>query len=87
MKNDISFRGYFSKPKRVREQGGLGDTAVEVFAHSQKDKHSNTLTVMSFYFYDLEEPETIDVLKQILLDAGTDLLKTHKTGTVTGKAA
>jgi hypothetical protein len=41
---------------------------------------------MPFYFYDLEEPETIGVLNQILLDARTDHFKTHKTGTVTGKA-
>jgi hypothetical protein len=41
---------------------------------------------MSFYSYDLKEPEIFDVLNQILLDAETDLFKTHKTGTVTVKA-
>jgi hypothetical protein len=64
----------------------LGDTAVDVFTHSEKVKTLYVLTEMSFYFYDLEEPETFGVSSQILLDAGTDPNKTQKTGTVPGKS-
>jgi hypothetical protein len=53
----------------------------------RKSKHPYVLSEMSFYFYDLEEPETFGVLNQILLDAGTDLSKIHQMGTVRGKAA
>jgi len=34
----ISPRSYFSKTKKVREQGSLGDTTVDIFTHSEKVK-------------------------------------------------
>jgi hypothetical protein len=41
--------------------------------------------VRKVYFYDLENPGTFGVQNRILLDSGTELFKTHKTGTVQGK--
>jgi hypothetical protein len=49
-----------------------------------KSKYLYALSEMC-YFYDLEKPRTFGVLKQILLDTGTQLFKTQKTITVLGK--
>jgi hypothetical protein len=42
-------------------------------------------TVRKVYFYDLENPGTFGVQNRILLDSGTELFKTHKTGIFPGK--
>jgi len=45
----------------------------------------NVGIVRNVYFYDLENPGTFGVQNRILLNNETELLKTHKTGTVPGK--
>jgi hypothetical protein len=41
--------------------------------------------VRKVYFYELENLGTFGVQNRIFLDSGTELFKTHKTGTFPGK--
>jgi hypothetical protein len=41
--------------------------------------------VRKVYFYELENLGTFGVQNRILLNSGTELFKTHKTGTFPGK--